>query len=171
METESEKTTLPAPTWWRRFSVGSNPVRTWYRLVCLSVLAYVILRHLLLPIKVTGYSMFPTYRNGQINYANRLAYKWSDPQRGDIVVIKTTGERVTILKRILGLPGDRIRMKDGRVFINNQELDEPYIKQEGGWRQREIELEPDVYWAVGDNRAISEFGKVHKSMLAGKILF
>lgn len=171
METESESNIPPAPTLWRRFSVGSNPVRTWYRLLCLSVLAYVILKHLLLPIKVTGYSMFPTYRNGQINYANRLAYKWSDPQRGDIVVIKTTGERVTILKRILGLPGDRLRMKDGKIFINNKELDEPYINQQGGWRQREIELEPDVYWAVGDNRAISEFGKVHKSMLAGKILF
>lgn len=171
METEPDNHQTSASNLWRRFSVGSNPVRTWYRLLCLSVLAYVILKHFLLPIKVTGYSMFPTYRNGQINYANRLAYKWSDPQRGDIVVIKTTGERVTILKRILGLPGDKIRMKDGKVFINNKLLDEPYIKQEGGWRQREIELEPDVYWAVGDNRAISEFGKVHKSMLAGKILF
>ena len=171
MDSESETQASPATNLWRRFSVGSNPVRTWYRLLCLSLMAYVILKHLLLPIKVTGYSMFPTYRNGQINYANRLAYQWSEPQRGDIVVIKTTGERVTILKRILGLPGERVRMRDGKVFINDQELDEPYIVQEGGWRQREIELEPDVYWAVGDNRAISEFGKVHISMLAGKILF
>lgn len=171
MEVELENKPPIPPSFWRRFSVGTNPVRTWYRLLCLSILAYVILKYLLLPIKVTGYSMFPTYRNGQINYANRLAYRWSDPARGDIVVIKTTGERVTILKRILGLPGDRIRMKNGEIFINNQALDEPYIKQEGGWRQREIELGPDVYWAVGDNRAISEFGKVHKSMLAGKILF
>ena len=171
MDLEMENEPSPKPTIWRRFSVGSNPVRTWYRLLCLSVLAYVLLKHVLLPIKVTGYSMFPTYRNGQINYANRLAYHWSNPKRGDIVVIKTTGERVTILKRILALPCERVRMKDGKIFINNKALNEPYIKQEGGWRQREIELEPDVYWAVGDNRAISEFGKVHKSMLAGKILF
>ncbi len=90
---------------------------------------------------------------------------------GDIVIIKTTGERVTILKRILGLPGDRIRMLDGKIFINDKELNEPYIKQNGGWRERELELKPDVYWAIGDNRAISEFGKVHASMLVGKILF
>ena len=171
MEVELENKPPIPPSFWRRFSVGSNPVRTWYRLLCLSILAYFILKYLLLPIKVTGYSMFPTYRNGQINYANRLAYMWSKPQRGDIVIIKTTGERVTILKRILGLPGDRIRMQDGKIFINNKELNEPYIKQNGGWRERELELKPDVYWAIGDNRAISEFGKVHASMLVGKILF
>ena len=96
MEVELENTPPIPPSFWRRFSVGTNPVRTWYRLLCLSILAYVILKYLLLPIKVTGYSMFPTYRNGQINYANRLAYRWSKPQRGDIVIIKTTGERVTI---------------------------------------------------------------------------
>ena len=166
MEEQMEHKTL-----WQRFSMGTNPRRTWYRLICLATLAYVILKHVLLPIRVTGYSMFPTYRHGQINYAHRLAYRWSAPERGDIVVIKTTGEKVTILKRILGVPGDKIRMKDGVVYINGEILEEPYIQQDGGWRQREISLGPGEYWAIGDNRAISEFGKVHQSMLAGKILF
>jgi len=115
--------------------------------------------------------MFPTYRDGQINYANRLAYLWSQPRRGDIVVIRTTGEQVTILKRIVGMPGERVRMDNGRLFINGKPLDEPYLRHEGGWRHQEVLLGEGEYWAAGDNRPISEFGKVTQSRLAGKILF
>ncbi len=157
--------------WWQGGPMGKHPRRTWYRLLCLATLTLITLKWILIPIKVTGYSMFPTYRNGQINYANRLAYQWTPPRRGDIVVIETNGERVTILKRILGLPGERLRMRHGKVYINGTLLSEPYIQQSGGWRQKEISLGEDEYWAVGDNRAISEFGKVKRARLAGKILF
>ena len=58
-----------------------------------------------------------------------------------------------------------------KVYINGTLLSEPYIQQSGGWRQKEISLGEDEYWAVGDNRAISEFGKVKRARLAGKILF
>lgn len=115
--------------------------------------------------------MFPTYRDGQINYANRFSYLWSPPKRGDVVVIKTTGEKVTVLKRLLGLPGERVRMRNGKIYINGELQEETYIQQEGGWRSREIQLGPDEYWAIGDNRAISEFGKITYSRLVGKILF
>lgn len=164
---------VPPPAskpWWKR-SAGHYPGRTWYRIVCLATLTVVTFKLVLLPIRITGHSMFPTYRDGQINYANRMSYLWSRPQRGDIVVIKTTGEKVTVLKRLLGLPGERIRMRNGKVFINGELQEEAYIRQEGGWRSREILLGPDEYWAIGDNRAISEFGKVHLSRLVGKILF
>lgn len=150
---------------------GKDPRRILYRLLCVSVLAWLTFTQWLLPIKVTGYSMFPTYRDGQINYANRLAYLWSQPRRGDIVVIRTTGEQVTILKRIVGMPGERVRMDNGRLFINGKQLDEPYLRHEGGWRHQEILLGEGEYWAAGDNRPISEFGKVTQSRLAGKILF
>ena len=156
--------------WWKRSTIGYSG-RTWYRILCLALLTVLTFKVILLPIRVTGYSMFPTYRDGQINYANRLSYVWSSPQRGDVVIIKTTGEKVTVLKRLLGLPGERIRMRNGQVYINGVLLEEPYIQQEGGWRSREILLGPNEYWAIGDNRAISEYGKVPLSRLVGKLLF
>ena len=161
---------LSPDRWWRR-SAGSYPGRTWYRIICLATLAVVTFKLVLLPIRVTGYSMFPTYRDGQINYANRLSYVWSTPKRGDVVVIKTTVEKVTVLKRILGLPGEQVRMRNGKIYINGKLQEETYIQQEGGWRSREMVLGPDEYWAIGDNRAISEFGKISFSRLVGKILF
>lgn len=115
--------------------------------------------------------MFPTYRDGQINYANRWAYRWKTPERGDVVVIMTTGEQVTILKRIVGMPGERVRMDNGCIYIDGALLEEAYIQQEGGWRQKEIQLGPEEYWAIGDNRVVSEFGIVSLSRLAGRILF
>ena len=171
-ETDREPALPSPPTrpWWRR-SAGNDPGRTWYRIICLATLTVVTFKVVLLPIRITGYSMFPTYRDGQINYANRFSYLWSPPRRGDVVVIKTTGEKVTVLKRLLGLPGERVRMRNGKVYINGELQQETYIQQEGGWRSREILLGPDEYWAIGDNRAISEFGKTTFSRLVGKILF
>ncbi len=92
--------------------------------------------------------MFPTYRDGQINYANRWAYRWKTPERGDVVV-----------------------MDNGRIYIDGALLEEAYIQREGGWRQKEIQLGPEEYWAIGDNRVVSEFGIVSLSRLAGRILF
>lgn len=167
---EPKASLLSFDPWWRR-SAGSYPGRTWYRILCLATLAVVTFKLVLLPVRVTGYSMFPTYRDGQINYANRLSYLWSSPKRGDVVVIKTTANKVTVLKRILGLPGERVRMRNGKIYINGKLQEEAYIQQGGGWRSREMVLGPNEYWAIGDNRAISEFGKISFSRLVGKILF
>ena len=99
--------------------------------------------------------MFPTYRDGQINYANRWAYRWKTPERGDVVVIMTTGEQVTILKRIVGMPGERVRMENGRIYIDGALLEEPTSsrKEAGGRRkfnlaQRNIGPLATIAWSA-----------------------
>ena len=116
--------------------------------------------------------MFPTYKPGEINYINRFAFAKRDPQRGEVVSIGTTGRQVTILKRVIGLPGDIVSMRKGVVSINGAPITEPYIETKNGFSTRTpVQLETDEYWVIGDNRMISEFSKIHRRHILGKPLF
>ena len=157
---------------WQRFVHGSAPCRTRFRILGVALGAFLVFKFWLIPIKVVGFSMFPTYKPGEINYINRLAFSSRPPQRGDVVSIATTGQQVTILKRILGVPGDQVYMRDGIVKVNGETIDEPYLlKQEGRSTNKRVKLGEDEYWVVGDNRMISEFRKIHLRHILGSPLF
>jgi signal peptidase I len=160
------------PSLWRRFLHGSTPSHTRFRILGVALGAFVLFKFCLIPIKVVGFSMFPTYKPGEINYINRYAFSQQPPQRGDVVSIRTTGRQVTILKRVIGIPGDMIRMRDGVVFVNGEKVDEPYVESEKGLSTRKpVRLEENEYWVVGDNRMISEFAKIHLRHIIGSPLF
>ena len=72
--------------------------------------------------------MLPTYHDGQINFLNRLAYLRHEPQRGDVVGIRYSGDSILLLKRIVGLPGEEVSFDEGKLFINGKPLEEPYVK-------------------------------------------
>jgi signal peptidase I len=113
--------------------------------------------------------------------ANRFIYRLRDPSRGDIVVFRTPEEAVercgaggTFVKRLVGLPGDRIALERGVLRINGERVDEPYVN--GGppgpdFAQRT--LGPDEYFMMGDNRAQScdsrEWGPVNRADLIGPV--
>jgi len=129
----------------------------------------------LLPMRVTGISMEPTYRDRQLNFINRLAYKSSSPQRGHVVGIRTTGLRILVLKRVIGLPGERVRIRRGTVYINGEPLNEPYVNGERApWRKEEILLGEDEYLVIGDNRSMSAedhvWGVIPRERIVGRIL-
>src|SRR5712672_3128060 len=119
----------PKPTWLQTVLIGRNPRRTLLRSCLLVIFCLLISQFVLLPIRVEGASMLPTYKESGVNFINRLAYAWSDPKRGDVVAIRLAGPHIMFLKRIIGLPGETVGFHDGRAVIDGVILDEPYVKQ------------------------------------------
>ena len=160
--------------WFRRALIGRNPKLTFVRVLILAAIAFLVPKFVLLPIRVQGASMLPTYKERGINFVNRLAYRWADPRRGDVVAIRLAGEHVMYMKRIIGLPGDTVAFHRGRAFINGVPLEEPYVKLPCDWEYAEVKLDPDVYFFVGDNRSMPmidhEFGRGQRRRIVGKVL-
>ena len=155
--------------------IGRNPAVTAIRLLITVVLVLFLYQISIRRIVVQRVSMEPTYTEGQKLWVNRLAYRFGQPLRGDIVAVKTTGESVLLLKRIIGLPGERFSILGGKVSIDGEELEEPYIKRpKAPWIYAEITLEPDEYLVIGDNREMPmkdhEFGRVKREKILGRIV-
>ena len=165
---------VPQPVW-QRLVFGRNPRRTLIRATLLAGVCFVVFKFVLLPIRVTGSSMEPTYRNRSVNFVNRLSYLWRKPQRGDVVAVRTTGIHIMFLKRVIALPGETIAIEKGTVLINGEALNEPYVKQREPWEVEPVKVEPDHHFVIGDNRGMDQqlhkFGKVETVRLLGKPLW
>jgi signal peptidase I len=136
----------------------------------IAALGYAVFRSVLWPVQVLGDSMCPTYYNGTRHYVNKLAYWAQKPQRGDVVTLNIR-QREMFIKRIVGLPGERVEFSEGRILINGQLLQENYTGTVIPWKMESIELGPDHYFVIGDNRAESVHGVVPMSRIIGKVLF
>ena len=119
--------------------------------------------------------MLPTYQSGSLNLVNRLAYLNDKPSRGDIVAIRLAGPHVLYVKRIIALPGERISMSAGQVYVNGAPLIEPYVRNRNPWDVPEVTLTSREYFVVGDNRGMRasdhDFGRVDVSRIVGRIVF
>jgi signal peptidase I len=153
---------------------GSKPRRTLIRTAAIVVISAVVFGFVLLPVRGEGLSMEPTLRDGQLVFVNTLAYWRSAPQRGDIVALSLAGRRVMYIKRIVGTPGDRVRIAGGAVYVNGVPLDEPYVTQRGAWNIGEVALDADEYLLIGDNRAMSirqhDFGTARRDRIVGRVI-
>lgn len=159
-------------SWWLRLIVGRRPGRTLIRLLVIVALTLVVFRIILIPIKVTGTSMEPTYHDGRVNFINRLAYRTRRPERGDVVAILMEDSRYPILKRVIGLPGENIVLRNGRVAVNGEFLQEPYVRGLGLTSElKPTSLGPDEYFVIGDNREVTAYGVVRLAQIQGKVLF
>jgi signal peptidase I len=169
-------TTARSPGWLRIALIGRNPKRTLIRGIVLGAVVYLVFKFfifkvIVLPVQVDGYSMFPTYRDHQRNYINRLAYRHVEPQRGDVVGIRLAGPSIMLMKRIVGLPGETIAFKDDQLLINGQPMAEPYLKD----HSRAPDLAPEIlgsdeYYVIGDNRKNSERGRIARDRIVGKVM-
>lgn len=143
------------------------------------VIAVVLYLFIMTPHEVLGNSMHPTYKNGEYLMANKLSYRFGEPQRGDVIIFQYS-ETQDFIKRIIGIPGDTIMIKDGNVFINGQQLDESdYLSESvytrGGDYLSEgetISIGEGEYFVLGDNRPHSSdsrtFGPISESKIKGK---
>jgi signal peptidase I len=171
METNAQIARLP---WWVVIVVGRRPKRTMVRAAFLIAAAVIVFKFILLPIRVQGISMVPTYKNGGVNFVNRLAFLWHEPQRGDVVAIRYAGENVMLMKRVVGLPGETVAFEGGRLVIDGHVMYEPYVKLPCSWEVETKTMRPNEYYVVGDNRSMApldhEKGGAARERIVGKVL-
>lgn len=101
--------------------------------------------------RIDGSSMNPTLYDGQYLIINNVSYMLDEPQRGDVIVFRHPQNDLNLIKRVVGLPGDHIEIRDQRVFVNDVPLDEPYIEAppsySGSW-----DVPKEEFFVLGDNR-------------------
>lgn len=120
---------------------------------CIALAAYLIFGHLLTPFWIKGNSMEPAYQNGEVNFCWKLRYLFSKPSRGDVVLIRFAGQRITLLKRVVALENEEVEFRNGRLLIDGKEQDEPYLRYPSDWTLPARRVEPNSVYVVGDNRS------------------
>lgn len=157
---------------------------SWVRDLAFSVLiAVVLIVFIYQPVKVEGTSMEPTLKNDERIFINKFTYRFglASIARGDTVVFWYPQDlSKSYIKRVIGLPGDRIRVDGGQVYVNGQLLDEAYIppinRDSVSWRDGEEQIVPaDKYFVLGDHRSSSSdsrtWGYVPRDNIYGRAVF
>lgn len=126
--------------------------------------------------QVSGLSMSPHITSGEYVLINTLAYRFELPRRGDIIAFHHDGDTPEVyIKRIVGLPGDRVRIDRGTVYVNGAKLDESYVRYQDTRSFPETTVSSGTLYVLGDNRANSEdsrfFGPVAQDRVIGRALF
>ncbi len=164
-------------------STALREIAEWFFLVFTAVLiASVLVFSVGMRTRVIGVSMEPGLYNGQEILINHFLYKIVSPKRGDVIVFLPNGNQNThyYVKRVVGLPGETVQIKDERLYINGvlAEEDEVYDKMaDAGIAENEILLGIDEYFVLGDNRNNSEdsrsgnIGPVKRENITGKAWF
>jgi signal peptidase I len=160
---------------WQHAVGGRSFSRSLIRGLALGAVLLIVSQTLIVPIRATGISMLPTYADGQLLFFNTLAFSFGSPARGDIVAITLEDGDAVLVKRVIALPGERVRIEDGTVIVNDERLQEPYAKRRLPWNVEEVALGADEYFVIGDNRGMSPrnhtFGVVTRDRLHGRLMF
>jgi signal peptidase I len=158
---------------------ASARMRTWLRDLLISVVvSFFIITFLYQPVKVEGTSMAPQLHDQDRLFINKFAYNFEKIERDDVVVFYYPRDtQKSYIKRVIGLPGDTVRIVDGQVFVNGRAIDEPYVPE----RYRDVRsMDPfrvpeGQYFVMGDHRSISsdsrDFGAVERGLIYGKAAF
>lgn len=154
-------------------------LRTWARdLFFCVVISFFFILFLYQPVKVEGGSMEPGLEDQERIFINKMVYRMGAIERGDIVVLRyPRDQRKSFIKRVIGLPGDHIRLAQGNVWVNGNKLEEPYVPSEylDFHSYSEIDVPEDHYFVLGDHRSASQdsrdFGPVARGNIYGKAVF
>lgn len=155
--------------------------------IALSIFLVVYL-FLLQPHQVNGQSMVPNFQNGEYVLTDKISYRLGSPERGDVVVFHAPesahcpeGTGCDFIKRVIGMPGETIEVKNSAIYLNGQKLPESYIPQDydtmaGAFsKNKVISLGMNEYFVVGDNRPYSSdsraWGPIHREDIVGKAFF
>ena len=158
---------------------GLHSLRSWVRDLFFSVLvSFFIILFVYQPVKVEGGSMEPGLEDQERIFINKLVYRLESIGRGDIVVFRYPRDtRKSFIKRVIALPGDRVRIDYGHVYLNGQLVAEPYVPAEylDGKSYPESVVPANSYFVLGDHRSMSndsrEFGPVLRGYIYGKAVF
>ena len=157
----------------------------WIRDIAIAIIIALIILVFLKPIIIQQESMEPNFNPGDYVITSRQAYTlFGEPKRGDVIVFKTElkdeeGKNKNLIKRVIGLPGDVVSMKDGYLYINDELLDEPYVKEQGisdlviGGDMAPVIVPEGMLFCCGDNRGVSldsrSIGPIAIDSVVGKV--
>ena len=154
-------------------------VQSWIRDIVISLaIAGVVIVFLYQPVKVEGNSMLPELTDQERIFINKFIYRFENIQRGDVVVFwYPLDPAKSYIKRVIGLPGETVRLVNGDVFVNGRKLDEPYVPSEYRDEQNigPIHIPPGEFFVMGDHRSSSNdsriWGNVERRFIYGKAVF
>ena len=154
-------------------------LKLWLRDLLISAAASIlIITFLYQPVRVEGTSMLPRLEDQDRLFINKFVYHFSAIERGDVVVFHYPRDpEKSYIKRVIALPGDRLRIDHGTVWLNGKPHPEPYVPEEyrDSVSMAEMIVPPDNYFMMGDHRCISSdsraFGPVERTLIYGKAVF
>jgi signal peptidase I len=143
--------------------------------IILSVLLFAAINAVSARIRVDGFSMEPTLKSGEFVVVNKLAFKLGSPKLGDVIVFHYPRDpEQEYIKRVIGVPGDHVVVSNGKVFVNDQEIEEAYIAAAPVYQSEWIVPENSLF-VLGDNRNNSSdshnWGPVPMENVIGKAIF
>jgi signal peptidase I len=158
----------------RRFLFPSLNKRFFIRLILLAGTCYLIFSHLLIPLRIEGLSMEPTYHDRSFTFCRRLQYLFSPPERFDVVAVRFSGRRVMLLKRVVALPGETVEFREGELYVDGNLIEEPYVHHRSNWELPPRTVAPGHIYVVGDNRGTPmvrhKFGEINMNRIVGGVL-
>lgn len=179
MDETPQSKTVDAPASSSRERRRFFEARYWLRDLILAVLlSFIVIVFLYQPVQVEGTSMMPHLENHERIFINKFVYRFEPIQRGDIVVFwYPLDPSKSYIKRVVGLPGEWVSIRDGRVYVDGKPLTEPYIPPEYLDHQSYAPtfVEPNHYYVLGDHRESSNdsrvWGTVDLKYIYGKAVF
>lgn len=152
----------------------------WIKVFALAIIFAFIITQFVKPTLVRGDSMYSTLEEGDYLIINRMSYKFGEPKLGDIIVFESDlqqddGSSKDLVKRVIGVGGDEVKIKNSKVYVNGEELTEPYINDEITEGDINAVVPEDCVFVLGDNREISldsrydSVGFVDNSDILGKV--
>lgn len=147
-------------------------VREFVETIVLTLVIFAIINVLTGRFRVEGPSMEPSLHQGQYLIINKIVYKLHPPQRGDIIVFHHPNSAGRdLIKRVIGLPGEMVEIREGKVYIDGVLIEEPYVAYHSGYSVRYL-LGPDEFFVLGDNRPNSDdshnWGVLKREFIVGK---
>lgn len=143
--------------------------------VVISVLLFLAINAVSARIRVDGSSMVPTFQDGEFVIVEKVSYRFSEPKHGDIVVFHFPRDpEQEYIKRVIGLPGDQISIRQGQVYLNGELLSEPYVASAPRY-ELEYHVPDGELFVLGDNRNNSsdshDWGTVPLDFVVGRAVF
>lgn len=170
--TQARHAPLPAPV--RSFLFPRFTRRFALRLVLVAAATWLVGSRVLVPVRIHGISMEPTYHDGTFGLCSRLRYLFREPRRGDVVGVRFAGPHAMLAKRIVALAGETVAFQDGVLLVNAAPQHEPYIVFPCDWNMPPRLVETGHVYVVGDNRSMAiedhVFGQAERKRVIGGIL-
>ncbi len=165
----------PAPDTGSAGSSWKSIARELLETIVLTLVIFLLVRTVVQNFRVEGMSMEPNFHDGQFLLINKLAYRLGEPERGDVIVFRyPLDPSRDFIKRVIGLPGETVEIRNGQVYVDNQPIKDPATVNQASYNLGATVLGPNELFVLGDNRPNSSdshsWGTLQLDKVIGKVI-